>query len=602
MVKSLVVAGLFLHCFFGGVVLAKNPVLFELSASIPSDISKPIDRSFAGFGIEPSNLFSFTGGDEPNALTFNLIDNLASYTGKPPHIRIGGNTADYMVFDETQSQWIWKLNDHPRGHGSFKPNHMVIGPRFFEAADRFPSGTPITWGLNLAYEESDWQQQITTMATQVLNSLENVDVVSFEIGNEPDLYLQNGFRVGQWGGRKYSEAWLQRAKVVWENVLKPKGIHSNFFEVGCTASTIGTDFQIKDLLSFDIDKKATHSDVGYISSWNQHDYYFYIGVSSYDLTLDDLMRLSTTEDQFKAWTDQVSQSKTSPFPYALREMGVVGPIGMAGVTDTFGAAIWTLNFLLYAASLDIASVQFHMTDNSKASAWQPIEESGKGPFVRPLYYGIAAFDQTIGASCSAQVSRVRISSYPAGYDQYIRAYGVYQGGELSTLVVLNGKMANVSRSDKNTVHMTFKVPSSLSGRKLHLSYLTSDGADATEGTTWNGISYEKNGDGTATRVSDDDETVTIERGGTVSLPIRDSQAIVANIDARVGEGEVYDTGACPASKSSEGDTSESAESEPIRKGSGDEDSAMTTAALSRLALFSCVSITSAFLLDLLPAI
>ena len=586
-----------LHCLLSPV-LANSPPSFELSANLPSGISGHIDPSFAGFGIEPSNLFSFTGGVQPNKLTFNLIGNLANYTGKPPHIRIGGNTADYMVFDETQSQWIWKLNDHPRGHGSFKPNHMVIGPRFFEAADRFPRGTPVTWGLNLAYEEPDWQQEITKMATQVFARLKNVDVVSFEIGNEPDLYLQNGFRVGQWGGRSYSEAWMQRAKAVWEGVLKPKGIRSNFFEIGCTASTIGTDFQIKDLLSFGIDKKASQSDVGYIASWNQHDYYFYIGVSSYDLTLEDLMRLSTTEDQFLAWTKQVDQAKNTPFPYALREMGVVGPIGLTGITDTFGAAIWTLNFLLYTASLNIASVQFHMTDNSKASAWQPIEADGQGPYVRPLYYGIAAFDQTIGPSCSAQVSRVQITSYPSGYDQFIRAYSVYRHGHLGSLVVINGKMANVSEPNKKNVDISFKVPSSLSGKKLHLSYLTSDGADAKAGTTWNGISYEKSGDGTPTHISDEVKTVDVGSGGAVTISIRDSQAIVANVGERVGEGQDHDDlSACPARK---GPSGENTESSPYRKGEDDIDEderveSFGTGSHLRVALLGLTLITVAML-------
>ena len=30
------------------------------------------------------------------------------------------------------------------------------------------------------------------------------------------------------------------------------------------------------------------------------------------------------------------------------------PIGLAGITDTFAASLWTLNFFLYAASIGIA--------------------------------------------------------------------------------------------------------------------------------------------------------------------------------------------------------------------------------------------------------
>lgn len=42
-------------------------------------------------GIEPSNLYSYTGGSTTNALSVNLLNNLANYTGAPPHLRIGGN-------------------------------------------------------------------------------------------------------------------------------------------------------------------------------------------------------------------------------------------------------------------------------------------------------------------------------------------------------------------------------------------------------------------------------------------------------------------------------------------------------------------------------
>ncbi|KAK7754334.1 hypothetical protein SLS62_003627 [Diatrype stigma] len=473
---------------------------------------------------------------EPNMLTFNLIDNLANYTGKPPHVRIGGNTADYMVFDQSQNEWAWTLNDQQKGQGNLKPNHMIIGPRFFEAVSRFPPNTPLTWGLNMAYNEPDWEEEITTMAQQVIDRVKHLDLVSFELGNEPDLWLQNGFRSGQWGGRTYVEEWLTRAEAVWTEVLKPNHLPSNMFEIGCTASTVGTDFQIRDLMSFDANRKVAGSDATYIGGWNQHDYYYFIGVSSYPITLEYLMRLATTEVQFKAWVEQVEQSKATQIPYVVREMGIIGPLGLAGISDVFGGALWTLNFLLYSASLGVSSVQFHMTDNSDASAWQPIQMLDREPFVRPLYYGMAAFDQIIGPTCAAQVSQSQIASYPPGYDEFVRAYNVYQDGHLDSLVVVNGKMANVSEPDKASIEFSVQVPSSLSGQMLYLSYLTSDGADATNGTTWNGISYEVSGDGTPTIVSDDNEVVEVSDDGTITIMVRDSQAIVATFGRRAGEG------------------------------------------------------------------
>ncbi|KAK9426637.1 hypothetical protein SUNI508_00164 [Seiridium unicorne] len=529
--------------------LAQDVLQLSISTAVPEGASSPVDPSFAGFGIEPSNLFSYTGMEQPNTLTFNLIDNLASYTGKPPHIRLGGNTEDYMIYHEDMTQWTWINNPDPVGQGAFATDHMLIGPRFFEAANRFPKGTPVTWGLNLAYSEDDWADQITTMATQVIENCPNLTLASLEIGNEPDLYLENGFRSGTWNGRVYTQQWLERAAVLYERVLRPNNITNAFFEPAATASTIGTDFQIQDLMSYGIDVLANDSSTSYIASWNQHDYYYYIGVSTYALTLSHFLQLSTTEDQFHAWVEQLDQAGATPFPYALREMGVVGPIGLEGITNTFGAALWALNFLLYTAMLNITSVQLHMTDNSNASAWQPIDIYGRQPFVRPLYYSYAAFGQIIGPTCTAQIAAVDLGTQiPTGYDGYVRAYAVYQAGTWESMALINAMPSNTSAKDKPSVTVRVNTSTDLAGQKVHLSYLSNAGSDSTEGTTWNGLDFETSGDGTSTDIDDglSGQTVQIADDGTVEFQVRDSQAVVAKLGHGAGAGLEPDQAACAA--------------------------------------------------------
>ena len=514
---------------------AQNTVSLAFTAQPTAGASDIISPSFAGLGIESSNLFSYTGGSSANQLTQNLLANLANYSGTPPHLRIGGNTQDYLVYDSSQNDYAWTKNPDPTGPGAYAANSMVIGPRFFEVIDRFPSNTPITFGLNLAYDQPDYIDQITKMATEAVSGLTNVNLVSFEIGNEPDLYLQNGFRTGSWGGQVYTQEWLDRANAIYQQVLKPKNRPSNFFEPGATASTIGTSFMIEDLDSFGIDVKANGSANSYIASWNQHDYYYYIGVSTYPLTAYAFMTLSTTNDQFAAWLSQIQQAAATPYPYALREMGVVGPIGLADITDVFGASLWTLNFFLYAATLNISSVQMHMTDNSNASAWQPIEEYGNQPFVRPNYYAFAAFDQLIGPTCEARVGGYVVPDPPAAYGGRVAAYSVYQAETLASIVLINSNPANVSETNKPSLTWDLSLPTQFAGQELYLHYLTNDGADAKHGTTWNGVSYEQSGDGTPTLVNDTVSSVTIGSGGSVSVVVRDTQAVIANIGSPIGQ-------------------------------------------------------------------
>lgn len=66
-------------------IAASDSVTISL-ASVSAPATDYVDRSFAGFGIEPSNLFAFTGGSDTNSLSVNLLENLGKYTGELPQL------------------------------------------------------------------------------------------------------------------------------------------------------------------------------------------------------------------------------------------------------------------------------------------------------------------------------------------------------------------------------------------------------------------------------------------------------------------------------------------------------------------------------------
>lgn len=252
-------------------VLAQS-ISLTPAATAPDGASDYIDASFAGFGIEPSNLFSFTGGDVPNDFSVKLLQNLADYAGKPAHLRIGGNTQDYMVWNESNTRIAWTANKNSAAQGTIAADSIIIGPGYFTALDRFPKDTPVTFGLNMAYMADDWEDHIIALAQGAVSGMHNVKLYSFEVGNEPDLWLQNSFRTAPWSGKTYTDQWLDRAEAVYENVLKPAGLPSAFFEPPATASTIGTTFEISQLVNDGI-MEGRNGD-NYMTVWNQHDYYY----------------------------------------------------------------------------------------------------------------------------------------------------------------------------------------------------------------------------------------------------------------------------------------------------------------------------------------
>lgn len=522
-----------------------------------------------------------------------------------------------MIYDASQTVWNWVNNADATGNGSIKWDSYKIGPTFFEAANRLPQGTPVTWGLNLAYNDDDYIDQITTMAQQVFDRCTNLDIVAFEIGNEPDLYYTSSqFRDSSWGGDVYTEEWLSRASAIYEQVVKPKGLPQSFFEAGATSHTSGTTFGISQLVSDGITKQTNGS--SYVTSWNQHDYSYFTSVATYPLTIENVLNFDTNENQFEQQAaDQLTQADATPYGYALREMGWVGPAGAANVSDVFGGALYTLNFLLYAASENLTGVQFHLVGFGYASAWLPVENDGVAAYPRPLYYGHAAFNQIIGPTCTAQVSQISLDSPPSGYDGYLRAYSIYQSGSLSSVAIINAKMANVSESDKSNLTVSLSMPTSLAGKTVYLSYLTNDGVDAKYNTTWNGISFEQSGDGTPTQVSDADDTVTIGSDGSLTISIRDSAAVVGQIGSKVGSLKADSTACETMASQSPGTLSlaqASASSKPANEGttpmsgnttssSGSADSSNTagtmrisTSGVLATLLVPCLSLMAGFVL------
>jgi hypothetical protein len=147
--------------------------------------------------------------------------------------------------------------------------------------------------------------------------------------------------------------------------------------------------------------------------------------------------------------------------------------------------------------------------------------------------------QIIGKECSTQITQLNIThtdGQPPSYDNRIVAYNSFKSGKLAAIVLINTQIANVSDTSRHGLTFKLHLPD-FAGEKLYLSYLTSDGADAKSGTTWNGTSYERSGDGTVTVVDKTVHRVPIGSDGSATVNIRDSQAVVANIGSFVGSGQ-----------------------------------------------------------------
>jgi hypothetical protein len=215
-----------LFAVLGRAIHAADVIAFTIPSTTLSNASQIMDPRFAGFGIEFSNIFSYTGtAASPNTFSSNLINNLKSVAGVAPCFRIGGNTQDNAIYQSSFTGAIIGRNTNPTtkdvtGYVPF--DNDIYGPELFKALGTFPAGTQFIFGLNLAYNNPDYIDKITGAAKAALEAL-NGNLYSFEIGNEPDLYASTApYRIGEgWDGSSYVSEWTTRASAIQSQVPVP---------------------------------------------------------------------------------------------------------------------------------------------------------------------------------------------------------------------------------------------------------------------------------------------------------------------------------------------------------------------------------------------
>ena len=268
--------------------------------------------------------------------------------------------------------------------------------------------------------------------------------------------------------------------------------------------------------------------------YNQHDYFYYIQVSGYALTRQYMMNHGNIVSQFTAWQTQKQQSLAAGKPYLLGEMAAVGPQGLALVTDVFGCALWTLDFFLYAASINVTRVLMHMTDIGNQSAWQPGTIGSIAPWVRPSYYGHIITSTLIGPNNDTTIAEIDVRSQELqDYAGRASAYVVYRGNSIYAAVVINMKEFNQTDTESSSTQLNFtlNVPPAYSGNNLTVFKLSAPGADSFKGVTWAGINYQTDNGLPVAASSNDTTSVMVSSSGQLSVLVRDTQAAVIIFDS-----------------------------------------------------------------------
>ncbi|KAG7092120.1 hypothetical protein E1B28_008494 [Marasmius oreades] len=209
--------------------------------------------------------------------------------------------------------------------------------------------------------------------------------------------------------------------------------------------------------------------------------------------LQDLMTKSTVRSNLTRFIPEITAVTSRNLEYVFGETNSFSCHGAPNVSNTAGAALWTLDYALFGRTINITRFYFHEGIGFKYNLIQPATLTRSildgsnlptplPPHVQPQYYAAIIAGEAIGKSGSTQISELSIN------DSRITGYAFYERGVLKRAVFINLQaFLSGTSGARPSVHLDFSV----SGKtRTTVKRLTIGHADDASGLKWGGQSYE----------------------------------------------------------------------------------------------------------------
>ena len=349
--RRTVIAGTAALPFIGTSARAAGPVTVRVDAGKSLGVLAP---DYMGLGFEISSVAVAGLLSAANHTYVRLVRNL----GRQGVIRIGGNTSDFSRYDA-------------RGTAVSEPKATVVTEANLRELRTFVDtvGWKLIWGLNLGDDKLD---NAVEQARAVANIMGD-RLLALEVGNEPDLFPRSGHRGPDYG----YPAWFadyRRYKQAIRSVLP----HVPFAGPDLAGATDWMEQFARD-----------ESDAVLLTA-----HHYITGQANPAATIDTMLANNTKYDSVLARFQAAAENARKP--WRMCETASFSGGGRQGVSDTFAAALWALDYLFVLAEHGCAGVNMETGVNHLGwiSHYTPIGDDLHGNYsAAPEYYGLLAFAQ-----------------------------------------------------------------------------------------------------------------------------------------------------------------------------------------------------------------
>jgi len=225
-----------------------------------------------------------------------------------------------------------------------------------------------------------------------------------------------------------------------------------------------------------------------------------------DFALASFMSKTAVRSNISLFDDGIVVSKERGLDYKLGETNSIACHGAPGVSNTAGAAVWTIDWTLHAATRGISEVYFHEGVGSKYNFFQPVSLDRSpvddtppspplAPNLQPGYYGGLVITEAVGTKSG----KTKIVELDLDEDN-VSGYAIYENGLLARAIFVNLNawlLSDEGKRERQKTHIDFKfaltdAKTQSNSGKITVRRLEIGHVDDLEGLLWGGQSFETN--------------------------------------------------------------------------------------------------------------
>ncbi|KAF8995398.1 glycoside hydrolase family 79 protein [Cyathus striatus] len=462
------------------------------SVGVPSDVATASTQGlqlsiphngvgFWGFSIEMSVVNQVLGKNSSflQVPFLNLMANLVERSGGVM-VRVGGNTQERATLVDSISDGRVISKETLDPTRTTRTPGVIYTTDLFYMMNNVSALTNVKWFLGIPFNDSsNWRLQIVEQGQPILGD----NLLGFQAANEPDFFVRNQMRdsynewdyVGEIGS-------LSDAIDTNPNIQKKDGI--------LIAPNLGTtDWTLQNI--FDAGLIDKYKDRLYslsVEHYPEDNCFVQFGSGTFhdpQETFPQYLTHQSGQGLALRYTDGTAMAASINKPFIMFETNTASCGGFQGISDTYGAALWALDYGFQMAFANFTHALLHVggqnvfynpftpppTNQSTFNEWT----------VGSTYYSTLVIAEAFGKTNTSRI----VDLLANDNNEHTPAYAIYENDKLSKYALFNYIDDPTGASDM-TVSIT--VPGGTVPSSVKVKYLSSESVSV-KNITWAGQTF-----------------------------------------------------------------------------------------------------------------